>query len=295
MSALVVAAAASYGVHLVVSALAFGWRGLRPGPLPTRSGRTPAPGWRARLDAVGLDGLRTVEVVAVGASLFAVGALVALALFAGPLPAVVSGSFCAVTPMLARRARLRAARSSAMEAWPRLLEELRILTASAGRSIPQALFDVGARAPLALRPGFAAAHREWLLTTDFERALGVLKAALDDATADAVCETLLVAHQVGGTDLDRRLEALVEDRILETEGRKDALAKQAGARFARRFVLIVPVGMALAGSSVGSGRDAYGQGPAQALVVAALACVVACWAWAGRIMRLPNNDRVFDG
>ena len=71
------------------------------------------------------------------------------------------------------------------------------------------------------------------------------------------CETLLVAHEVGGTDLDRRLQALIDDRVQDTQGRKDARAKQAGARFARRFVLIVPAGMALAGMSVGNGRAAY--------------------------------------
>ena len=144
-----------------------------------------------------------------------------------------------------------------MEAWPRLLEEIRILTSSLGRSIPQALFEVGRRAPEELRPAFAAAHREWLLSTDFARTLRVLKANLADPTADAVCETLLVAHEVGGTDLDRRLEALIDDRVQDTQGRKDARAKQAGARFARRFVLIVPAGMALAGMSVGTGRAAY--------------------------------------
>ena len=70
----------------------------------------------------------------------------------------------------------------------------------------------------------------------------MLKDRLADPTADAACETLLVAHELGGTDLDRRLEALAEDRVQDAQGRKDARAKQAGVRFARRFVLIVPVG-----------------------------------------------------
>ena len=91
-----------------------------------------------------------------------------------------------------------------------------------------------------MRPAFGAAQREWLLSTDFTRTIRVLKSGLADPTADAACETLLVAHEVGGTDLDRRLEALIDDRIQDTQGRKDARAQQAGARFARRFVLIVP-------------------------------------------------------
>lgn len=64
-------------------------------------------------------------------------------------------------------------------------------------------------------------------------------------------------------------------------------------RFARRFVLIVPVGMALAGMSVGTGREAYSQPLGQALVVAGIAMTVLCWIWAGRIMRLPDEQRVF--
>ena len=65
-------------------------------------------------------------------------------------------------------------------------------------------------------------------------------------------------------------------------------------RFARRFVLLVPVGMALAGLSVGNGRAAYRTPQGQLFVAVGVAMVVACWLWAGRMMRLPEQDRVFD-
>jgi tight adherence protein B len=65
-------------------------------------------------------------------------------------------------------------------------------------------------------------------------------------------------------------------------------------RFARRFVLLVPLGMALAGMSVGDdGRDAYQTPGGQIGVLAGLAMVVVCWVWAGRLMRLPEEQRVF--
>ena len=162
-----------------------------------------------------------------------------------------------------------------------------------GRSVPQALLDVGRRGPEELRPAFVAAEREWLISTDFARTCAVLKSGLADPTADATCETLLVAHEVGGTDLDRRLASLVEDRIQDLNGRKDARAKQAGVRFARRFVLAVPVGMALAGLSIGTGRAAYGTTGGQAAVGAGILSVIACWLWAGRLLRLPEEERVF--
>jgi len=131
------------------------------------------------------------------------------------------------------------------------------------------------------------------MSTDFARTLAVLRSRLADPTADATCETLLVAYEVGGTELDRRLAALVEDRVQDMQGRKDARAKQAGVRFARRFVLVVPLGMSLAGLSIGTGRHAYQTPLGQVFVVVGLVFVAGCWLWAGRLMRLPTEERVF--
>jgi tight adherence protein B len=71
------------------------------------------------------------------------------------------------------------------------------------------------------------------------------------------------------------------------------LSKQVGTRFARRFVLIVPLGMALAGLTIGTGRSAYQTPLGQVGVLVALAVIVGCWIWAGRLMRLPEERRVF--
>jgi tight adherence protein B len=290
VSALLLALLAGAGTYLLYTSLVLGVRGVRlPRTNPARRRRR-----RDWMVQAGLADVALREVAAVVAALGVLGAVAAYAVFGGVLPALAAGAFAATFPLASYRARRRARRAAAMDAWPRLLEELRILTSSLGRSIPQALFEVGRRAPEELRPAFAIAQREWLLSTDFARTLRVLKAQLADPTADAVCETLLVAHEVGGTDLDRRLEALIDDRVQDTQGRKDARAKQAGARFARRFVLIVPAGMAMAGMSVGTGRAAYQTASGQLLVVVAIALVVGCWLWAGRIMALPEEQRVFD-
>ena len=289
----VLAAVAATGVYLLYSSLVLGQRSLRgQRSSDARTTRQRVDEW---LVQAGLAGVRIRDVAAVSTALLLLGGAAAWAVFGGLLPAVLVGGFAAAAPLVSYRMRRRTHRAVAMEAWPRLLEEIRILTASLGRSVPQALFETGRRAPEELRPAFDAAQREWLLSTDFARTLSVLKGGLADPTADAVCETLLVAHEVGGSDLDRRLEALIVDRVQDTQGRKDARAKQAGARFARRFVLVVPAGMAFAGMSVGTGRQAYQSASGQLLVAAAVVLVVACWVWAGRIMRLPEEERVFHG
>ncbi len=281
---------AAYGVFLIWSATALGWRGLGLGPgVARRPVRSP----RDWLRQAGLGDIRTTELVGAIGVMTVAGAALGFVLFGGVAPALLTGLFAATFPVAAFRLRRARRLADAQEAWPRMLEELRLLTGSLGRSIPQALFEVGRRAPIELRPAFRAAEREWLLTTDFERTVSLLKRDLADPTADAVGETLLVAHEIGGGGLDQRLADLVDDRLQDVQSRKDADAKQSGVRFARRFVLLVPLGMTLAGLSIGSGRAAYQTAGGQAAVALGLATVVACWVWSGRLIRIPHEPRVF--
>lgn len=294
MTPFLLALAGAYGMHLLYTSFAFRWTGVRPGPPAVRHRRRSrrVDDW---LVQAGLAETRPIELVAVISVLMVVGAAVGWAVFGGVLPPLASGAAAGSTPVIAARARRERRRAQARDAWPRLIEEIRIMTTTLGRSIPQALFDVGRRAPEEMRPAFEVARREWLLSTDFERTLDVLRSRLADATADAVCETLLVAHEIGGNDVDRCLAALIDDRVMDLQGRKDAAARQAGARFARSFTLVVPFGMALIGMSIGEGRRSYATSTGQVLVLVAIVLMALCWLWAGRIMRLPDDQRVFVG
>ena len=292
MIALILALVAAYGVFLLWTAATLGWSGLGVGPAVVRTGPRRSR-LREYLAQAGLGDIRPLELTVASGVLFLLGTTVAWVVFGGVVAPAVVGLVAAGVPLTSARRRRERRQEAAREAWPRLIEEMRLQATSLGRSLPQALLAIGPRSPEVLRSAFAAAEREWFVSTDFARTIGVLKAELADPTADAVCETLLVAHQVGGTDIDRRLQALIEDRIQDLQGRKDARAKQAGARFARRFVIGVPVGMALAGLSIGDGREAFATPVGQLAVLVAIALMGACWFWAGRIMRLPAEQRVF--
>jgi len=238
---------------------------------------------------------RALDVALVGIVLASavVGSLAGLLLFASWPPALVSGACAATFPLGARGLRQEAIRLENAQAWPALIEEIRLRTGSLGRSVPQALFEAGRRAPRDWRPAFEAAEREWLLSTDFERTLTWLRSLLNDPGADVLCEALAVGHELGGPSLGQRLEALAEDRAGELQGRKDALARSAGVRFARRFVLLVPLGMALAGLSIGTGPSAYQSGAGQLAASAAVVAVTACWAWSARLVKIPQEPRIF--
>lgn len=289
MSALALAATAALGVHLLVTTPSDTGGPRRPGQ---RAARRRIQEWLAQTGLAEVDhralAIATPTVCAAGAAL-------GLALFGSLLPALLTGALVAGVPAATLRRRRQSRLAVAQEAWPRIIEEIRVLTGAAGRSVPQALFEAGARAPAELRPAFTASHRTWTLTTDLTPTLRVLKDRMADPTCDATCETLLVAHQLGGVDLDHRLEALAADRRLDAQCRREAQARQAGVRFARRFVVLVPLGMAAAGLSVGDGRAAYRTPMGQLAVLLGLTVMAGCWLWAGRILRLPDEQRVLVG
>lgn len=295
MSSVVVALLAGAGVHLL-------WTPRRAGADGRPRRHLPAPGaaWegardrvRLLLDQAGLEGVDPWQFVVASLAVGLLAGSATAAVFGVGVPVLMVATGAAAVPTLLWRRHRARRRAAARAAWPRLIEEIRVLTGSVGRSIPQALIEVGLRGPEELRPAFVAAQREWALTTDFERTVAILKAQLADPTADAACETLLIAADVGG-DVDRRLQALAEDRRQDLVDRRDAEARQAGARLARAFVVVVPAGMAVAGLSVGDGRSAYATPQGQFLVALGLIVVVVCWTWAGRVMRLPDPERVFE-
>jgi tight adherence protein B len=289
--ALVIAVVGAYGVHLLYTAAVFGWRGVGVSPAVGR--RRPRRSLDDLLRQAGLEQVRVVEFVAVEVVLAVVAAAAAFAVWGAWLPAAVVAAVAAGVPVASARARRGARRELARQSWPRMIEEIRLQAVTLGRSIPQALLTVGRNGPEEMRPAFEAAYREWLISTDFPRTLDVLKAQLTDPTADAVCETLLVAHDIGGTDVDQRLRGLIDDRIQDLQGRKDARSKQAGVRFARSFVLIVPIGMALVGLAIGDGRAAYRTAGGQLAILVAFALMGVCWLWAGQLLKLPEEERVF--
>ncbi len=290
MIALLIAFAAAYGVHLLYTSVAFGWNGPQPGPKTERKQRAQTSDV---ISGLGLGDLNLGALLSAMAVVAVLGFAIGTLLFGGVLPGLLIGAFAAVSPVGVARVRHERLIESAHHAWPGIIEEIRLLTGTLGRSIPQATFEVGLRTHDGLRPAFEEAHREWLISTDFARSLDVLKQHLGHNTADVVAETLLTAHELGGGEVGNRLGALATDRMTDQRHRRDAAARQSGVRFARWFTLIVPFGMALTGLSIGNGRDAYGTPTGQALVVVALILVLIFWVWAGRIMNLPKEDRVF--
>ena len=212
MTALLLAATGALGVHLLVSSLGPGRQGTHRDDSIRRATtlRRATTDW---LTQAGLADVRWRDVGSVCLVLFALGALIAYAVFGGLAPSVVAGlTLATVPPLTYRRRRIRRL-AAAQEAWPRMIEEIRVLTGHAGTSIPQALFQVGRRAPVELREAFDAAHREWLLTTDFERAVEVLQGRL--AAIRPLLNPLTAEEQQTLADLMHKMLSCAETTDME--------------------------------------------------------------------------------
>ena len=222
MIPLLIAFVAAYGVHLVYTSYAFGWKGHQPGPQVERKKRASS---RDLISTLGLGDLNPGALISSMLVVAVLGFAIGTLLFGGVLPATMIALFAAVSPVGVARVRHERLTDAAHHAWPGIIEEIRLLTGTLGRSIPQATFEVGLRTHDGLRPAFEEAHREWLISTDFGRSLDVLKRRLGHNTADVVAETLLTAHELGGGEVGNRLGALATDRMTDQRHRRDAVAR----------------------------------------------------------------------
>jgi len=259
----------------------------RPGSAP--SGRHGRSGRGRDRNGDAPVPLLIVASLAVGGT----GAVAGLVLLGGPVAALLGTGAGAVLPVAQLRFARAARRALVAEAWPGVVEHLRVETQTLGRSIPLAVADLATVAPAGLRPTFEAARRTWRLTGDLGATLDVLRDGFADPGVDMTCEVLLLAHELGGSSLDRRLRDLAEDRRTELAQRREARSRQAGVRLARNLVLVVPVGMAAAGSMIGNGRSAYATPGGQLVIGVAALLIAVCWFWSSRYLRLPAPPRLF--
>ncbi|MEL7206979.1 MAG: type II secretion system F family protein [Actinomycetota bacterium] len=243
---------------------------------------------RTRSAPLRIRSLRSFGPVAVGGALAASATWLAVG---GTVPVVVAGLLGSVAPSRLRRRELERRADRLADAWPRLLDEARVLCGPGGQSLPQAVFQAGTRADRDLRSTMDEAEHTYRLTGDFDAALESVRSRLTDPTTHLVCSTLSAVHgSAGGTQHDQ-LGRLADDRRRDASTRRNAQAQLAGARFARRFVVLVPPGMAVAGQAVGTGRSAFTTATGQAAAVVALVVVAGCWAWSGRLLVVPLPGR----
>lgn len=266
-----------------------------------RSGpRAPAraaarPGWLPRradlLHQAGLDGVGVVHLLAAQVGCALVAALAVLLLTRTLVVAACFGVFGFLAlPVLLHRMRRR--RQLALrDVWPEAIDNLSSAV-RAGLSLPEGLSALATRGPAELRPAFARFGASYRASGRFAECLDRLADDLADPVGDRICETMRMAHDVGGSDLGAVLRTLSELLRSDARIRAELETRQGWIVNAARLAVAAPWAVLLllgARSNTLAGYDSGGG--VLLLAIGAAVCVVA-YRLMLRIGRLPQEERV---
>jgi tight adherence protein B len=169
-----------------------------------------------------------------------------------------------------------------------VIDEVRIRVCTLGEAIPHALFPASNGFGEKASSIFDRSRITWNLTGDFYLVCNLIADELADPKSTTVLQTMVLLHELASTSTESRLARLRDDRSWDLAAAKEAKAAMAGAIFARRFVLVVPIGMALAGAAIGGGRASFQTPAGISLSAIALGLLLLCWIWSTRLIGLPK-------
>jgi tight adherence protein B len=266
------------------------WQGLSRRPLITA--RHPrAERLREMLAQAGLAGVAPPQLIGLQALLGVLVLVVGFVTTRSVSVSVIFALFASYTPrMLVHRLRRRR-RADLRELWPEVVDNL-TSGVRAGLSLPEALSAIGARGPEQLRDPFRAFGTDYRATGAFNDSLDRLKAALADPVGDRVCESLRVAHEVGGTDLGRLLSTLSAFLREDARARSELLARQSWSVSAARMAVAAPWLVLVLLSTQRETLAAYDTAAGTLILAVGAGLSVAAYRLMIRIGRLPEDRRV---
>lgn len=142
-------------------------------------------------------------------------------------------------PLSFLRARSQRRRRLFRDAWPDALASL-IASVRAGVSLPESCSVLAERGPAELKAGFQAFVSTYRSTGSFPNGINSLTRALADPIADRVGASLLLAHEVGGSDLVRVLRTTSDFVLEDARIRKEIEARWSWTVAAARVASAAP-------------------------------------------------------
>jgi Flp pilus assembly protein TadB len=265
---------------LMVGGMLLAVAGVRPRPVrPARVRRVPGGrGLSARLSR------RTAWLLGAG---LLVGLVLGVVTGWMIAVAVVPLALVGLPTLLSSPPATRIARLEAMEEWSRSLAG--VLTAGVG--LEQALVVTLRSAPTAIETEVAALvsrlHARW--PTD--DALRAFADDLDDATADLIAATLILAARRRGPGLVGVLEGLAESVAADVRARRTVEADRAKPRSTVRWITVITLGALLLLGLNTAYIEPYHSPVGQLVLAALLGLDVACLVWMRLMTRAPRPPR----
>ena len=269
------------------------------GSMPRRSTRTGRPGrlgarcQRANLwlEQAGV-GLGLVPFWAGSAFAGAFATLAVAALTGSVFVAAVPGVAVALLPRAYFGRRRQTRMREVQAAWPDGLRDI-VASIAAGLSLTQAMTNLAATGPPALRLAFAR-FPQLARVLGTGPALELLKEDLADATSDRVLEVLILAQERGGAIVHDILDDLVGATTRDLKLIEELETEGLEMRINARAVMVLPWCVLVALTArPGAFRDFYqSSGGVVTLVIAGLLTMVGV-AVLGRLGREPVEARPF--
>lgn len=262
--------------------------------LTTRERRRKSPLMR-RLDRLvdesGMQSMTGVRLIAASvASGLAVYVVVA-ALTSSSIESVVTSAVAASLPVATARARRRRRLRRFREAWPDAIAIL-ISGIRAGVSLPESCLSLAIRGPRELQPGFAAFTSTYRSSGSFRAGLTRLAAEMADPVADRVVTALVLAHEVGGTDLVRVLRTLVDFVREDLKVRQEIEARWSWTVTAARVAAAAPWLVLVMMSTRPETAMAYNSPSGVVVILIGAAATGLGYALMLRAARLPTERRL---
>ncbi|HEY0246954.1 MAG TPA: type II secretion system F family protein [Gryllotalpicola sp.] len=265
----------------------------RPGrAVGGRSGVGAGARLRAWLLRAGLPGLSPVGLVTITVGSVALCSSLTAALFGVPALALAAGCAGGAAPWGFVGWRAGAARVTMRAAWPDVVDQL-ISAVRSGIALPEAVAGLATTGPEQAREPFARFGREYRATGAFGRCAELLKAELADPIGDRVLETLMMAREVGGTELVAVLQALGVSLREDAAVRRELEARQGWVVNAARLGAASPWLVLALLVTRPEGREAYGTPAGSAVILVSVVVSVVAYRVMIVIGRLPQERRWF--
>lgn len=228
---------------------------------------------------------QTPKQVISAVALFGVGLVLGGAIFGSYVVAAPFAFFLAATPTFRAGSNRRHTASAITQAWPDAIDHLSSAI-RAGMNLSESLTAIGLRGPAPLRPIFISLGNDLASGTSLERALVRFCAECNDPIADQLVETILIAHEVGGSEIGRLLRTFSQFLRLEIQTRDEIRVRQGwvvnGARIAAAAPWILLALLSLRKESVAAYQTSGG---ILTILIGGVLSVVA-YLWMRRLARL---------
>lgn len=274
MATAVIAVIALVGLALILG---------RTSLIPTRSLRL----WLDECGFVGLP-LGALAVVLAVLSLATAGLVAVLV----PVPVVspIAAVAAAAIPVAALDAARTRRRVVADAAWPDIIDAVR-MALRAGSALHEALAAASPHVPSLWRESWSHAVSDLAKGMPVVDALLALRRDRAEPIADRVCESLIIASDLGGSELPRVLEELSRAIREELRVRREATARQSWVRHAARLGALAPWVVIVLLSGNADSRAAFSSPAGSALIVGCAGATVVAYIVMTSMGRLPAAPR----